>query len=393
MEQIRKRSEGSTEESTYMRFEQRIANRIAGVIFLMSMAAVAAAQGVVTKASFGKLADGSAVDIYTLKTTGLEVRLTTFGARVVSIETPDRAGKVADVALGYNTLDEYVADKQTYLGSIVGRYGNRIAHGSFSIDGKTYNVPKNNGPNSLHGGLIGFDRKVWQAHEVPGGVEFTLVSPDGDQGYPGTLTAHVKYTVHAPGTLRIDYSATTDKPTVLNLTNHTYFNLAGEGHGTILDEKVKIDADAYTPVDAGLIPTGELAPVKGTPFDFTHPIVIGARINEDNQQLKYAGGYDVNWVVRGKAGELRPAAEVIDPTSGRTLTVETTQPGVQFYTGNSLPGLFKGRSGVVYGKNMGLCLETQHFPDSPNHPSFPSTELKPGATMHQTTVFRFGVEK
>jgi aldose 1-epimerase len=376
-----------------MRFGREIANGVAGVIFLMSMTAVAVAQAAVSKASFGKLADGAAVDIYTLKTTGLEVRITNFGARIVSIETPDRAGKVADVALGYNTLDEYVADNKTYLGSIVGRYGNRIAHGSFTIDGKTYNVPKNNGPNSLHGGTVGFDRKVWQAHEVPGGVEFTLVSPDGDQGYPGTLTAHVKYTVHAPGTLRIDYTATTDKSTVVNLTNHTYFNLAGEGHGTILGEKVKLDADAYTPVDAGLIPTGELAPVKDTPFDFTHAMVIGERIHEDNQQLKYAGGYDVNWVVRGKAGELRPAAEVIDPTSGRTLTVETTQPGVQFYTGNSLPGLFKGRSGVVYGKNMGLCLETQHFPDSPNHPSFPSTELKPGETMQQTTVFRFGVEK
>jgi aldose 1-epimerase len=378
---------------TYMRFGRGIANGLAGVIFLMGMTAMAAAQGVVTKASFGKLADGTAVDIYTLKTTGLEVRLTNFGARIVSIETPDRAGKIADVALGYDTLDEYVADKQTYLGSIVGRYGNRIANGSFTIGGKTYNVPKNNGPNSLHGGTVGFDRKVWQAHEVPNGVEFTLVSPDGDQGYPGTLTAHVTYTVHAPGTLRIDYTATTDKATVVNLTNHTYFNLAGEGHGTILDEKVRIDADVYTPVNAAQIPTGELAPVKGTPFDFTRATVVGARINDDNQQLKYANGYDVNWVVRGKAGELRPAAEVIDPASGRTMTVETTQPGVQFYTGNSLPGLFKGRSGVVYGKNMALCLETQHYPDAPNHPSFPSTELKPGETLRETTVFRFGVEK
>ncbi len=386
------------EERTYMRFGRGIANRLAGVIFLMGMTAVAAAQGGVTKASFGKLADGTAVDIYTLKTAGLEVRLTNFGARIVSIQTPDRAGKIADVALGYDTLDEYVADNHTYVGSIVGRYGNRIAHGSFTIDGKKYHVPTNNGPNSLHGGTIGFDRKVWQAHEVPGGVEFTLVSPDGDQGYPGTLTAHVKYTVHAPGELRIDYTATTDKATVVNLTNHAYFNLAGEGHGagplgTILDEKVQIDADAYTPVDAGLIPTGELAPVKGTPFDFNHATVIGERMGENNQQLLYAGGYDHNWVVRGKAGELRPAAEVIDPASGRTLTVETTQPGVQFYAGNSMTGQYKGRSGVAYGKNMGLCLETQHYPDSPNHPSFPSTELKPGATMHQTTVFRFGVEK
>ena len=336
------------------------------------------------------------MDIYTLKAEGLEVRVTNFGARIVSIRTPDRSGKVADVALGYDTIDGYVADNKTYLGSIVGRYGNRIAHGTFSVEGKQYHVPLNNGPNSLHGGTVGFDRHLWQAKEVPGGVEFTLVSPDGDQGYPGTLTVHVKYTVHAPKTLRIDYSATTDKPTVLNLTNHTYFNLGGEGEGTtlgtILGEKVKLDADAYTPVDAGLIPTG-VAPVKGTPFDFTQLTVIGGRIGEDNQQLKYGGGYDHNFVVRGKAGELRPAAEVIDPASGRTMTVATTEPGVQFYTGNSLPGLFKGRSGVVYSKNMALCLETQHFPDSPNHPSFPSTELKPGETMHSTTVFRFGVEK
>jgi aldose 1-epimerase len=359
----------------------------------MSMAAALPAQGAVTKASFGTLPDGTAVDIYTLKADGLEVRVTSFGARIVSIRTPDRAGKIADVVLGYDTLAGYVEDNKTYFGAIVGRYGNRIGHGRFTIDGKEYHVPLNNGPNSLHGGTIGFDRHVWTAKEVPGGVEFTLVSPDGDQGYPGTLTAHVTYTVHAPGTLRVDYRATTDKATVLNLTNHAYFNLAGEGNGTILDQKVKLDADAYTPVDAGLIPTGELAPVKGTPLDFTKLTVIGERINADNQQLKYAGGYDQNFVVRGKPGELRPAAEVVDPASGRTLTVETTEPGVQFYTGNSLPGLFKGRSGVIYSKHMALCLETQHFPDSPNHPSFPTTELKPGETMHSETVFRFGIEK
>ena len=376
-----------------MREARSFVHKVAGVVFLMSMTMAAVAQSAVSKAAFGKMPDGTAVDLYTLKTTGLEVQLTNFGARVVAINTPDRTGKVADVALGYNTLAEYVEDSHTYLGAIVGRYGNRIGRGSFTIDGMEYHVPLNNGPNSLHGGTVGFDRKVWQGHEMPNGVEFTLVSPDGDQGYPGTLTVHVTYTVQAPGTLRIDYRATTDKATVLNLTNHAYFNLSGEGSGTILDEEVKLDSDAYIPTDAGSIPTGEIAPVKGTPFDFNQLTPVGERIDADDTQLKYAGGYDHTWIVRGKAGTLRPAAEVVDPATGRTLHVETTQPGVQFYTGNSLPGTYKGRSGVIYGKRMALCLETQHYPDSPNQPLFPSTELKPGQTLHETTVFRFGVEK
>jgi len=363
-----------------------------GRIMILSMTTSIAAHGAVTKAPWGQLPDGTPVELYTLKSDAVEVELSTFGARVVSIKTADRAGKIADVALGYSSVDGYVKDDKTYVGSIVGRYGNRIAKGQFTLDGHTYHLPTNNGANSLHGGTVGFDRHVWKAAEIPGGVEFTLISPDGDQGYPGTLTAHVRYTLHGEA-LRIDYTATTTKDTVVNLTNHTYFNLSGEGSGTILGEELTLYADRYTPVDAGLIPTGELAPVAGTPFDFTKPHVIGARIHDDNQQLKYGGGYDHNWVLQGKIGELHPAARLHDPATGRVLTVSTTEPGVQFYSGNSIPGLYTGMGGVVYQKNAGLCLETQHFPDSPNEPSWPSTELKPGQTLHSTTIFTFSVAK
>lgn len=360
-------------------------------VMLLSMTTAMAAHGSVTKAAFGTMPDGTAVDIYTLKSDAVEARVTTFGARVVSIKTADRNGKIDDVVLGYNTLPEYLADKKTYFGAIVGRYGNRIAHAQFVIDGKTYEVPKNNGDNSLHGGTVGFDQLVWKGREVAEGVEMTLVSKDGDQGYPGTLTVHVRYSLHH-NALRIDYSVTTDKATVVNLTNHSYFNLGGEGHGTILNEEMTIAADKYTPVDAGLIPTGVLAPVEGTPFDFRKPTVIGARIHDDNEQLKLAGGYDHNWVLRGANGEVKTAAHVYDPESGRVLTVTTTEPGVQFYSGNFLDGSFKGPSGVAYAKNTGLCLETQHFPDSPNHPSFPTTLLKPGETRHSMTTFTFSTQ-
>ncbi len=363
---------------------------VRAILFLMTTSL--AAHGATTKSSFGKLPDGTAVELYTLKSSSVEVGLTTFGARIVSIKTADRAGKVADIALGYSSLDGYVADSKTYVGSVVGRYGNRIAQGKFSIDSKEYSIPLNNGANTLHGGTTGFDRKVWTAKEIPGGVEFTLVSPDGDMGYPGTLTAHVKYTLVGDA-LHIDYTASTDKPTVVNLTNHAYFNLSGEGSGLILGEDMMIPADHYTPVDSGLIPTGELAPVEGTPFDFRKSTEIGKRIADDNPQLKLGGGYDHNWVLNGKLGELHLAARVYDPATGRVLTVTTTEPGVQFYAGTSIPGLFKGKAGVVYQKFSGFCLETQHFPDSPNHPAFPSTELKPGHPMHSTTIFTFTVEK
>ena len=359
---------------------------------LLSMTIATAAHGAVTKAEFGKTPDGTAVEIYTLKSDAVEARVMTYGARIVSIKTADKNGKVGDVVLGYDSLAGYLADGKTYFGAIVGRYGNRIAKGEFKLDGKTYEVPKNNDGNSLHGGTVGFDKLVWKAREVAEGVEMTLVSKDGDQGYPGTLTAHVRYTLHH-NALRIDYSMTTDKDTVVNLTNHSYFNLGGVGSGTILNEEIMIAADKFTPTDKGLIPTGELAPVEGTPMDFRKATAIGKRINDDFEPLKLAGGYDHNWVLRGANGEIKTAARVHDLTSGRVMTVTTTEPGVQFYTGNFLDGSFHGPNGVTYSKNTGLCLETQHFPDSPNHPSFPTTTLKPGETRHSMTTFTFTTEK
>ena len=373
---------------TYASMTQNLARAI-----LLSMATSLAAHGAVSKAAFGTTPDGKQVDIYTLKSPAVEARIMTYGARIVSINTADKTGKTADVVLGYSSLQGYLDDKKTYFGSIVGRYGNRIAHGKFSIDGNNYQLPlNNNGINTLHGGTVGFDSLVWTGKEIPNGVEMTLNSPDGDQGFPGTLTAHVRYTLSG-NALKIDYTETSDKPTVVNLTNHSYFNLGGEGSGTVLDETIMIDADRYTPTDAGLIPTGELAPVAGTPFDFRKPTAIGARINAADAQLKMAGGYDHNWVLNGANGTMKLAARVHDPNSGRTLTVTTTEPGVQFYTGNFLDGTLTGPSGQKYVKNAALCLETQHFPDSPNHPDFPSTLLKPGETRHSTTVFTFSVNK
>jgi aldose 1-epimerase len=333
------------------------------------MALTAVAQGEVKMSIFGTTKEGVAVPIYTL----------------VSIRTPDRTGKMADVVLGYDTLEGYLNDNSTHFGSVVGRYGNRIALGKFSIDGKSYQIPINNGANALHGGPIGFDRYVWEAHEIANGVEFAHVSPDGDMGFPGTLTAKVRYTLTG-NTLRLDYSASSDKPSVVNLTNHAYFNLRGDDQGTILDENLEINADRFTPVDGGLIPTGILAPVAGTPLDFRKPEVVGARINSDYEQIKLGGGYDHNFVLNGNAGTLRLAAIMTDPESGRRMTVETTEPGVQFYTGNFLDGSFTGRHGV---KHSGFCLETQHFPDSPNHSHFPSTVVRPGVTRHSTTTFSF----
>ncbi len=342
----------------------------------------------VTKSVFGDMPDGTKVEIYTLEEGAIKARVMTYGARLVSLEVPDRTGKVADIVLGYESLAGYTADPKSYFGSIVGRYGNRIAHATFTLDGKRYQLPANDGVNTLHGGIKGFDKLLWQGKEIPHGVELTLVSKDGDQGFPGTLTARVRYTLEAHA-LKIEYFATTDKDTVLNLTNHSYFNLAGEGQGTILNHLVMIPADRYTPVDSGLIPTGELAPVAGTPLDFHHPTAIGARINDDNEQMKLGGGYDHNYVLNGKIGTMQQSARVVEPTTGRVLTVETTQPGMQFYSGNFLDGTLHGKHGHVYGKHAGFCLETQHFPDSPNHPKFPTSELKPGETYHEVTIFGF----
>jgi aldose 1-epimerase len=357
-----------------------------------------AAAATVTKASFGKLPDGSTADIFTLKNADLDIGITNFGARVVWIKTKDRDDKMGDVVLGYDSVEGYAGEKaKTYFGAIVGRYGNRVAKGQFTIDGHTYQIPVNNGANALHGGPHGFGDKVWTDKEIPDGVEMTLVSPDGDMGFPGTLTVHVRYTL-VGSALHINYSATTDKATVVNLTNHAYFNLAGEGSGTILGEVMQIIADGYTPVDDGLIPVGGVQPVEGTPFDFRKPTAIGDRIDQANAQLKIGGGYDHNWVLRGAGagkggGELKVAAKVYDPKTGRVLTVSTTEPGVQFYSGNAMTGTNVGKGGVTYPRRGGFCLETQHFPDSPNQPAFPSTELKPGATMHSETIFAFSTQK
>ena len=361
------------------------------ILFAMTTVAVAHAS-TVTKAPFGKLADGTAVDVYTLKTPEVEAHIATYGARIVAIQTKDRNGKFADIILGHSSVEPYAQGKNAYFGVVPGRYANRIAKGRFKLGDKVYQTTINDGPNMLHGGTKGFDQHVWNAKEVPNGIELTLISPDGDQGFPGKLTAHVRYTLTGH-TLRIDYSATTDKATVVNLTNHAYFNLSGEGGPSILDHVVTIDADKYTPVDATLIPTGQLAPVAGTPFDFTKPTVIGSRINDANEQLKLGGGYDHNWILRGQSGVLHPAAKVFDPVSGRVLSVVTDQPGVQFYSGNFLDGSLVGKTGKKYLKRSGFCLETQHFPDSPNHANFPSTELKPGQTYHTTTEFIFTTQK
>jgi aldose 1-epimerase len=349
----------------------------------------------VDKQSFGTAPDGKAIEIYTLKNSkGMEARITNFGATLVSLRVPDRAGKFDDVVLGFDSLDGYV-NLNTYYGGLIGRYGNRIAGGKFSLDGKTFTLPKNNGENTLHGGLKGFNKRVWEAKPVTTKageeLELTYLSSDGEEGFPGNLSVKVVYKLAADkNDLTIDYTATTDKDTVLNLTNHSYFNLAGAGSGDILGDVVTIHASKFTPVDASLIPTGELKDVAGTPFDFRKPTAVGARIDQNDPQLQYGKGYDLNWVIDRKAGstDLVPAAEVYEPKTGRVLEVLTTEPGVQFYSGNHMEDT-QGKDGKTYHFRGALCLETQHYPDSPNHPAFPTTELKPGQTFHSTTVFKF----
>jgi aldose 1-epimerase len=365
-------------------------------IQLMSAAAVSlgAAAKNLEKRSFGKTRTGEAVDLFTLKNAkGMEAAITNFGGIVVSLKTPDRNGKLADVVLGFDSLDGYLGDNP-YFGAIVGRYGNRIAKGRFTLDGKQYKLATNNGPNALHGGIKGFNKVVWQAQPAgDSGVKLTYVSKDGEEGYPGTLTATVEYTLTDANELKISYLATTDKDTVLNLTNHSYFNLAGEGTGDILGHELQIFADRFTPVDATLIPTGELRPVAGTPFDFRQPHTIGERIDSNDEQIKIGGGYDHNFVLNGTMGMIHPAARVSEPKSGRVMEVLTTQPGVQFYSGNFLDGSIKGKGGKPYKHRYGLCLETQHFPDSPNHPNFPTTTLKPGEKYQTTTIYKFSTGK
>src|SRR5438445_1226751 len=321
----------------------------------------------------------------------MEAHITTYGRIVQALKVPDKNGKVADVALGFDSIDGYTGGAKPnapFLGALIGRYGNRIAGGKFTLDGKTYQVPQNDGNNALHGGPKGFDKAVWKAKEIPHGIELTHVSPDGDSGFPGNLTTVVRYTLGG-NDLKIEYSATTDKDTVINLTHHSYFNLKGQGEGDILQHQLQLNASRFTPVDDNLIPTEELAPVAGTPFDFRKPTAIGARIDHDNDQLKKGHGYDPTWVLDGGGTTLSEAAEVYEATTGRVMQVWTDQPGIQFYTGNFLDGTITGKGGKVYQKRSALCLETQHFPDSPNHPKFPSTELKPGQTYHTVTIYRF----
>jgi aldose 1-epimerase len=375
-------------------------NTITGAILMSTLTASSATakSGTTTKTSWGKTPDGEQVDLYTLTNKNdLQAEITTYGGAVVSLKVPDRAGKLADVVLGYASVDGYVADK-SYFGAIIGRYGNRIGHAQFTLDGKTYKLAKNNGENTLHGGLKGFNKAVWTAKEIPAkdgqALELTYLSKDGEEGFPGNLHVRVIYTLTDSNELKIDYSATTDKTTVVNLTNHSYFNLGGAGSGDILGDVLTMEADKFTPVDAGLIPTGELRDVAGTPFDFRKPTAIGERINEDNEQLKLAGGYDHNFVLRRKPGEgISLAARAVDPKTGRVLEVWTDQPGVQFYTGNFLDGSVHGKGGIAYTKRSAFCLETQHFPDSPNHAGFPSTVLKPGQRYHTTTIYKFSTEK
>ena len=354
---------------------------------LMMLTATMTAKTRVDKQAFGHTPEGTAVDLYSLADGKVEVRIMTYGGIIVSVRTPDRNGKLDDVVLGCDSVEKYVA-QTAHFGGIIGRYANRIAHGTFQLDGKTYSVPKNDGDNALHGGIRGFDKVVWGAKQIQDGIELTYVSKDGDQGFPGNLSTTVRYTLSG-GALRIEYSATTDKDTVLTLTNHSYFNLKGQGKGDVLGHVLKIDASRITPVDATLIPTGELKSIGGTPFDFRTPHAIGERIDADDPQLHLGHGYDHNFVLDHAPGQLAEAAEVYEPTTGRILEVLTTEPGVQLYTGNFLDGSITGKEGRVYNRRYAICLETQHFPDSPNHPSFPSTELKPRQEFHSVTVFQF----
>ena len=347
----------------------------------------------VSKQPFGKMPDGTSIDVYTLSEGPVEAKIINYGGIVVSVKAPDKAGRPDDIVLGFDSLDDYVkisnaSEGNPFFGAIIGRYANRIAKAKFTLGGKQYSLPINNPPNSLHGGPHGFNNVVWKGKQIPNGVELTYLSKDGEAGYPGNLTAIVRYTL-ANSALRIEYSATTDKDTVINLTNHSYFNLAGQGHGDILNHMLMLHASRFTPVDSTLIPTGELRAVANTPFDFTKSARVGDRIDADEEQIRFGKGYDHNWVLDSSGGKLFDAGEVYEPTTGRVLRVSTTEPGTQVYTGNFLDGTLKGKGGATYIRRGAICLETQHFPDSPNHPKFPTTELKPGERYHTVTVFSF----
>ncbi len=345
------------------------------------------------KQSFGRINDQIVVDLFTLtNANGMSVKLTNYGATIVSLMVPDKSGQIVDVALGFDSVEEY-ASAPDYFGCIAGRYANRIADGKFAIDGNEHKLAQNDGHNHLHGGHQGFDKRIWKIAEfAPGdqsGLSFTYLSPDGEEGYPGNLNTTVAYTLTNDNALQIRYQATTDQSTVVNLTNHTYFNLAGAGSGDILAHELFIDADIFTHVDQSLIPTGDLQPVTGTPLDFTQSTRIGSRINVPHEQLLRAQGYDHNWVLNKPSGELGLAAKVCEPRTGITMAIHTTEPGLQFYSGNFMANRINGKNGQIYNHRSGFCLETQHFPDSPNQPCFPSTILNPNQIYSQTTIYAF----
>jgi aldose 1-epimerase len=368
------------------------ATMVCSALVLLSNSS-ASGQAKITKALFGKTPDGQSVDIFTLTNKrGIEVKITNYGGIITSLKVPDRNGKVDDIVLGFDNLDGYLKGSP-YFGALIGRYGNRIAKGRFTLNGHEYKLAVNNGENHLHGGIKGFDKVVWTAQpaRIRDGValKLTYISKDGEEGYPGTLRVHVIYRLMNTNELKISYAATTDKDTVINLTSHSYFNLAGQGNGDILNQQLSINAARFTPTDAGSIPTGELKSVTGTPFDFTVAKRIGERIENDDQQLKFGNGYDHNFVLNGDLGKLTLAAVAYDPASGRSMEVWTTEPGMQFYSGNFLDGTLTGKDGKVYQRRSGFCLETQHFPDSPNQPSFPTTVLRKGEFYHSLTIHRF----
>lgn len=365
------------------------------LVLLFSFTAFVVRSQTVTKTSFGKTSAGENVDLYTLRNAhGVEAKITNYGGILVSLKVPNHFDRFEDVVLGFNDLDSYLKP-HPYFGALIGRYGNRIAKGRFTLNGIEYKLAVNNGENHLHGGIKGFDKVVWTGREMNTkagpAVVLTYLSKDGEEGYPGNLRVRVVYTLTNNNELKIDYSATTDKDTVINLTHHSYFNLRGEGDGDILNHRVRINANRFLPTDAGSIPTGELRQVAGTPFDFLEETAIGARINQNDEQLKFGNGYDHTWVINGPAGRLRFAASAYWPGSGLLMEVWTTEPGMQFYTGNFLDGTLTGKSGKVYQRRFGFCFETQHFPDSPNHPSFPTTVLRKGATYRSTTIYKFSI--
>ncbi len=366
----------------------------AGLLLAVGCASMTKSTPGLCKEQFGTLLDGRPIELHTLSNPkGTVVKISNYGGIVVNIRVPDAKGAMGDVVLGYDTLIEYLKESP-YFGCLVGRYGNRIAKGKFTLNGQQYTLATNNYPNHLHGGKVGFDKVVWKAHayrsKLGPSLELKYVSKDGEEGYPGTLSVTALYTLTDKDELRLDYTATTDKETVVNLTQHSYFNLAGGG--SILGHEVMINASKFTPVDSTLIPTGELKPVEGTPFDFRKATTIGARINRDDEQLRFGKGYDHNWVIDKKEGELSLMARITEPKSGRVLEVLSTEPGLQFYSGNFLDGSLIGKGSRPYNFRYGFCMEPQHFPDSPNQPNFPSVVLRPGQTYRNTIVYKFSVQ-